>query len=224
MLVAVAGSGRLAKELLANLEPPEDMVLQAWRDMEAGSGASIVVHAGSGRELAQIVRYCEGAQATLVELSTGSAIEGITPSFPVLLCPNTNILMLKFMSMVAACGPWFSGYEVSIQESHQSAKTSAPGTALALARSLGLPADAIESERSRERQASVFDVPPEHLDRHAVHRIGVRDEGCTITLEARVIAAAPYARGVGQLLRALQSRRLGPGLHRVEDMVKTGWL
>lgn len=131
---------------------------------------------------------------------------------------------MKFMSMIATSGSLFRGYQVSFQESHQSRKTSVPGTAHAIAQSLGLPTESILSERDPQRQMIDFAVPAEHLDRHAVHRICISDEGCTIRLEARVLDAAPYARGVGHLLKALRSSRLAPGLHRVEQLIRDGWL
>lgn len=224
MRVAIVGSGRLARELLERCELPRGVTLHAWNDVSPSDGVSVVVHAGSGRELAQVAAYCERTQATLLELSTGSALEKLTPSFPVVLCPNTNILMLKFMRMVAVSGHLFRGYQVTIRESHQRAKTSAPGTALALAQSLGLPAHAIESERDPQRQVREFGVPVEHLDRHAIHRIEIADGGCVIKLEAKVQGATPYARGLGQLLQALQSRPIEPGLHRIAQLVEEGWL
>jgi dihydrodipicolinate reductase len=184
----------------------------------------VVVHAGSGRELGKVMTFCERTQATLLELATGSAVETLEPSFPVVLCPNTNILMLKFMSMIAVSGSLFRGYEILFEESHQSRKTSVPGTAYAIAQSLDLPTESIQSERDPQRQMNEFAVPAEHLDRHAVHRISISDGGCTLRLEARVLDATPYARGVGHLLEALRSRRLAPGLHRVEQLVRDGWL
>lgn len=224
MSVIVVGSGKLAAELLEHMELPEGMTLRAWRDGGPAEDAGFVVHAGSGRELPHVIAYCERTGATLMELATGSILEGAIPTFPLVLCPNTNILMLKFMSMLAASGHLFRGYEISLQESHQYGKTSAPGTAIALAQSLGLSSDSIVSERDPARQMDVLGVSSEHLARHAVHRIGISDEVCTVNLESRVMGAAPYARGVGQLLRALQWRKLEPRLYRVEEMVTAGWL
>ncbi|MDI9690464.1 hypothetical protein QM326_38275, partial [Burkholderia cenocepacia] len=65
----------------------------------------------------------------LVELSTGSDLETGTYGFPVVLCPNTNILMLKFMSMLETSGHLFRDCDISVTESHQAGKTSVPGTA-----------------------------------------------------------------------------------------------
>lgn len=224
MLVTVVGSGRLATELLDRIELPEGMTLRAWADSESAAGAAFVVHAGSGRQLAQVIAECERSGATLLELATGSVLEGASPAFPVVLCPNTNILMLKFMSMLASSGHLFRGYDISLQESHQHGKTSAPGTALALAECLGLEPDAIVSERDPSRQRDDLAVPSEHLARHAVHRIHISDGVCTLNLESRVMGSAPYARGVGQLLRALQTRRLERRIYRVEEMIGAGWL
>lgn len=224
MRIAIVGRGRLATELLEELEPIEGVTLQPWDSIAATDPVAVVVHAGSGRELGQVMEFCERTQATLLELATGSAVENLVPSFPVVLCPNTNILMLKFMSMIAASGSLFRGHEISFEESHQSRKTSVPGTANAIAQSLGLPTESIRSERDPQRQMNEFAVPAEHLDRHAVHRISISDGGCTLRLEARVLGEAPYALGVGHLLRTLRSRQLAPGLHRIEQLVGDGWL
>lgn len=136
--MTVVGSGKLDTELIERLELPEGMALQAWRDTGPAADAALVMHAGSGRQLAQVIADCERTGATLPELSTGSVLQEASPGFPVVLCPNTNVLMLKSMSMLAASGHLFRGYDICPHEPHQRGKTSAPGTALALAESLGL--------------------------------------------------------------------------------------
>jgi 4-hydroxy-tetrahydrodipicolinate reductase len=222
MLVAVVGSGKLASELLAQLKLPAGMELRPWHALGSGDRPKFVVHAGSGRELRDVIARCEKSQATLLELSTGSEIETSgewSPQFPVVLCPNTNMLMLQFMAMLAAFGPGFRNYRVSLHESHQSSKTSAPGTALALAQALGMPAEAIVSQRDPERQMRDFSIPQEHLRRHAVHRILIEDGACAISLEAKVLGDAPYAQGVGQLLAMLSRRHLEPGVYQVVDLI-----
>src|SRR3989344_5256558 len=71
---------------------------------------SVVVHAGSGRELQAVSAFCESTCSALVELSTGSALEHVAADFPVVLCPNTNLLMLKFIAMLERSGHLFRGY------------------------------------------------------------------------------------------------------------------
>lgn len=224
MLVTIVGTGKLATELVEHLDVPEGMMLQTWRDPAPAAGAAFVVHAGSGRQLPEVIASCERTGATLLELSTGSILQEASPGFPLVLCPNTNILMLKFMSMLAASGHLFTGYDISLLESHQQGKTSAPGTALEIAESLGLKPNSIVSERDPSRQMGVLAVPREHLSRHAVHRIRISDEGCSLNLESRVMGSAPYARGVGQLLRALRDRTLERRLYRVEEFISAGWI
>jgi hypothetical protein len=203
MLVTVVGSGKLATELLEHLELPEDMKLQAWSDLGPGADAAFVVHAGSGRELEPVIAYCECSGATLLELATGSVLENACPAFPVVLCPNTNILMLKFMSLLASSGPLLRGYHILLEESHQHGKTSAPGTALALAESLGLRQEAIVSRarsvsanggvrRPRRASRPPRRAPHPHQRRGVHTEPGVTGHGCSaLRLWRRAVAARP---------------------------------
>lgn len=224
MRVVIVGSGKLASELLEHLDVPDGMDLCAWGDLKPDAQARFVVHAGSGRELPQVIDYCERTRATLLELSTGSILEGSQTRFAAVLCPNTNILMLKFMCMVATSAKLFSGNVITLEESHQSSKTSVPGTAVAIAKSLGISSDAIVSERDPDRQLRLFEVGTEDLERHAVHRIFIRAGGTTVRLESRALGATPYASGVGKLLRVLCRHELERRLYRVEEFVMAGWL
>ena len=138
MDVIIVGTGKLASELLNALGDGGAYKIMSWASRGESAGRSIVVHAGSGRELKDVIAYCRATHSPLVELATGSAIAGGFPEFPVVLCPNTNILMLKFMSMLARSGEAFSGYRITLTESHQAGKTSLPGTAVSMAHALGL--------------------------------------------------------------------------------------
>ena len=69
MLVTVVGSGRLATELIQHLEVAEGMTLKPWRNAGPAAGAAFVVHAGSGRQLPEVIAYCERIGSTLLELS-----------------------------------------------------------------------------------------------------------------------------------------------------------
>lgn len=55
-----------------------------------------------------------------------------------------------------------------------------------------------------------------------MHRIRISDDVCTVSLESRVMGTAPYARGVGQIVRALQGRELEPRPHHVEELIRAG--
>ena len=76
-----------------------DALRDSWERVRKGRdpGPAIIVHAGSCRELNAVVAYCQASNSTLVELATGSDAATASPGFPVVLCPNTNSLMLKFI-------------------------------------------------------------------------------------------------------------------------------
>ncbi|RQO82114.1 dihydrodipicolinate reductase C-terminal domain-containing protein [Acidovorax sp. FJL06] len=230
MQVIVVGAGKLAQELLGALTVGDGAeggagVVVPWSDAVAHRAEkSIVVHAGSGRELAAAVAFCAATQSPLIELATGSDLEQMVPGFPVVVCPNTNILMLKFMGMLERSGHLFHNQRVRLIESHQAQKSSVPGTAVSMAQSLGLPVAEIESVRSADVQRTELQIPDAHLARHAYHQILVEDGLCSLKLETRVYGDAPYAQGVAQIVAAVQARVLECRCYSVMEFVHQGWL
>ncbi|GAB2895805.1 hypothetical protein GCM10027046_26400 [Uliginosibacterium flavum] len=224
-VIIVAGTGKLARELLGALPGAlASAEVIAWADAGKDAGSAIVVHAGSGRELEEIICYCQTTKSTLVELATGSEIEQRGFDFPVVLCPNTNILMLKFMAMLAASGSLFRNYQVSITESHQAEKSSVPGTAVALAQSLGVPSEAIRSIRDPQAQQDDLKIPAEYLARHAFHRIEIEDQVGRVVLETSVFGPAPYAEGLAQIIAAIRSHTLENRRYSVMEFIENGWV
>lgn len=228
-MIIVVGTGKLAKELLGALPAASSLPVVPWAEAASvgagGEGTAVVVHAGSGRELDDVIRYCRETGAILVELATGSVIEKGEPGFPVVVCPNTNLLMLKFLAMLAASGALFRDYTVRLSESHQAGKSSVPGTAVAMAASLGLPSGQIRSIRNPQEQREVLNIPPEYLDRHAYHRIEIEDQaGSSIVLETRVASPAPYAAGLAQIIAALRCHTLEKRRYSVMELIGNGWL
>jgi 4-hydroxy-tetrahydrodipicolinate reductase len=195
-----------------------------WQHAASSRSRAIVVHAGSGRELANVVSFCQRTNSTLIELSTGSGLETSAPTFPVILCPNTNLLMLKFMSMLSRSGHLFQPYDIRITESHQAGKTSTPGTAVAMAQSLGKAVNDIVSIRDPKEQSTALQIPREHLARHAYHRVTISDAVCRISMETRVYGPSPYAAGVSQIIAAVQARALEPRTYRINEFIENGWV
>jgi len=223
-MVIVVGSGKLAGELLSALPSVSSARVIAWADAAKIEGSCIVVHAGSGRELEDVITYCRKTESTLVELATGSEIMNRHVNFPVVVCPNTNILMLKFLAMLVASGHHFKDYTVSVVESHQSDKSSVAGTAVALAHSLGLPDEKIVSVRNPSEQREALGIPPEYLSRHAYHRIEIEDHVGRIILETRVFGPAPYAAGLAQILSAVRSNTLESRRYSIMEFIDNGWV
>lgn len=224
MHVFIAGAGKLATELLDKLPQGGPFTVSSWSGVPDAGARAIVVHAGSGREIGDIYGFCQRTSSVLVELATGSAMEGQQPSFPVVLCPNTNILMLKFMCMLERSGPLFAGSQISITESHQASKASVPGTAVAMAHALGLVASEVISVRSASQQSTDLHIPTEHLARHAYHRIQIHDGSCAISMETRVYGESPYVHGVQQLIAAIRQRPLQNRVYAINEFIQSGWV
>lgn len=221
--VHVVGSGKLAKAVLDEFKAKTDLPVVEWSRREL-SARSVVVHAGSGRELPEVVRFCEESGSTLFELSTGSVTISLEPSFPLVVCPNVAILLVKFLHLMEMAKGRFQEYSITIEESHQASKTSVPGTAVEIARALGVPESAIVSHRDPAFQASSLGIPTEHLGRHAYHRIRIQDGDAELVFETRILGHEPYARGVAGLVAELRGRPLSPGRHDVVEFVRDGWI
>lgn len=224
MQVLIVGTGKLAIELLEAMGTDPASQAIAWASRGENQGPAIVVHAGSGRELNAVVAYCQATRSTLVELATGSEAETASQGFPVVRCPNTHILMLKFIHMLEKSGHLFSGYPITLTESHQQQKTSEPGTAVSLAQALGLASEAVRSVRDPQEQVRVLKIPPEHLARHAYHQIVIEDPVCSITLQTRVYGASPYADGVVRIIAAVRAHALEDRLYPIGEFVERGWV
>lgn len=225
MQIIIVGAGKLAQELLGHFVQQGAHQVCTWAGLNgARHVGAVVVHAGSGRELDEVVAYCIQTQSTLVELATGTGIEQRVLGFPVVLCPNVNILMLKIMAMLADHGRRFAGYARQLTESHQSGKSSVPGTAVALAEAVGLQADDIVSVRNVVEQQGRLQIPAEHLARHAFHRLVIEDGLSSVTLETRVFGPAPYAEGLARIVDAIGAHRLESRLYKVTEFVDNDWV
>ncbi len=222
--VLIVGSGKLARELLEGLAGPHIHSVLPWAEREAAwSGRRVVVHAGSGREMADVLSFCARHQLVLIELATTGALAGIEPSFPVVICANTNILMLKFMAMLHAQGHLFAGYDIRVLESHQASKKSAPGTAISLARALNVPTEEIVSVRDPLAQEQLG-IPAHHHARHAYHHITITDGAVELVLETKVLGQTPYAAGLAGIVDAVRARNLEPRTYDVLELIHNGWI
>ena len=224
MNIYIAGTGKLANELLENLSSHDGQIISRWPVKAESNEKSIVVHAGSGREVGNIADFCTRTSSVFVELATGSSFEGTQSKFPVVLCPNTNILMLKFMFMLERSGALFNGCKIQVTESHQATKASAPGTALQIAHSLGVSDSSIISVRNSSTQVNELKIPHEHLARHAFHRIDIQDALCTISMESRVYGDSPYASGVQQIVDVIHQRQLQSRVYLITEFIENSWI
>jgi 4-hydroxy-tetrahydrodipicolinate reductase len=225
MKILIVGRGKLAGELERDL-PAFGHATLRWSGEpapDAREAPDVVVHAGSGRELPEVLAFCERLALPLVELSTDHVLPEADRGFPIVRCANTNVLMLKFMSMLRQSGHLFSSHPIQLLESHQASKQSVPGTAVVLAGALGVAADAIVSVRAPAEQRALG-IDAAHLGRHALHVVTIEDGACRVTLEARVVGDSAYAAGVDRIVRAIQERPLECRVYDVLEFADNGWL
>ncbi|MBV4357191.1 dihydrodipicolinate reductase C-terminal domain-containing protein [Pinibacter aurantiacus] len=203
MKIFIAGSGKLATAILsAPLSFPSCDVLK-WETDYATNEKAIIVHAGSGRQLDECIEFCKKTGSLLIELSTGLVTESMAADFTLIICPNTSILLLKTMNMLKLYGHYFSKNNISIIESHQSAKKSVPGTAYNLAHSLNFPSAEIKSIREAGTQLNEVGIPAEYLDKHAYHKIIIEDGPDQVIIETKVLGHDSYVNGVKKIINAV---------------------
>ncbi len=218
--VVIVGRGKLANELLEGLNGDAISRTVCWENRSTLSlDSRIVVHAGSGRELPEVIDYCSNTNILLFELSTADSMIPDNVDFPVIICPNVNLQMLRFMAMVRQAARYFRGRTIEITESHQATKKSKPGTAIYLANQLGVSESEIRSERDPERQQRIFGIPDEYLARHAYHKISITSPEAEITLETRVLGKTAYAASLSEIIGIVTQMDLGSGRHDIVDLV-----
>jgi len=219
-VILVVGRGKLAEELLQGLSSPSISCVLRWSERSSQTESRhIVVHAGSGRELGEVMDFCAATGSVLLDLSTGEPQRPTTTEFPVVICPNVNMQMLYFMALVKRAAKYFAGQNIAICESHQASKTSKPGTAIYLAKALGVPETEIRSERDPQVQEGVLGIPSAALDRHAYHEILIRSPEVEIRLETRVLGKTAYATGLAKVIDRVAKSRLVPGYYDIVDLV-----
>ena len=218
--VLVVGRGKLANELMEGLNGDAISRIIRWDDRSTSvSDSKIVVHAGSGRELSEVIDYCANTNTILFELSTADSIIPETVNFPVIICPNVNLQMLRFMAMVRQACRYFKGQTIEITESHQATKKTKPGTAIYLANQLGVSESEIRSERNPERQLKIFGIPNKYLSRHAYHKIAITSPDAEITLETRVLGNTAYATSLSEIVAIVTQIDLESGRYDIVDLI-----
>jgi len=225
MKIFVVGAGKLANAVLTpNLSIQSFEILKWETQCQTLNEKAIIIHAGSGRQLKECFEFCKRTKSLFIELSTGLETEKMEPEFPLIICPNTSILVLKTLNMMKAKGMYFENYNVSITESHQSTKKTEPGTAYAFAKSLKFPLDKIESIRDPEIQQNKIGIPKEYLDKHAYHKIVIKDGNDEVTIETKVLGHDSYANGIKTIIETVSKYSLENKKYTILDLIDNNML
>ncbi|WON93108.1 MULTISPECIES: dihydrodipicolinate reductase C-terminal domain-containing protein [unclassified Sphingobacterium] len=220
----VVGSGKLANAILEADYSIPNVEISPWQPSITTTSPSIVIHAGSGRELQDCLDFCARTDSVLIELSTGLETEKLETAFPLVICPNTSVLLLKTLHMLQQFGHNFKDYEISIIESHQASKNTEPGTAYHIANSLQVAHERVVSIRDAKTQAYKINIPVAYLEKHAYHQIVIKDKNDEIKIETKVLGHDSYSNGVKKILEACVNNKLANRRHTVLDLVAMGLL
>ena len=224
MKIFVVGSGKLAKAIMSgDFSFPSCEVLPWGNSNLSPNERAILIHAGSGRQLAECKKFCERTNSLFIELSTGLETEKLDPNFTLIICPNTSILVLKVLHMLKRSGHYFHHDHISIMESHQASKTSAPGTAFSFAHYLNFPLDEIISVRDPIEQLKVG-IPQKYLEAHAYHKIIIKDGLDEVTIETKVMGHDSYTRGLRKIIEAAISHNFEKRRYSVFDLINENLL
>lgn len=225
MKIFVVGSGKLANALLTSDLSFQSCEILKWESQyQTLNEKAIIVHAGSGRQLKECFEFCVRTKSPFIDLSTGLETGKMKPDFPLIICPNTSILLLKTLNIIKTNGRYFENYKISITESHQSTKKTEPGTAYAFANSLKFPPDKIISIRDPEIQQNKIGIPKEFLDRHAYHKIVIKDGSDEVTIETKVLGHDSYANGVKTIVEMVLKYGLENKRYTVLDLIDNNML
>jgi 4-hydroxy-tetrahydrodipicolinate reductase len=185
----------------------------------------IVVHVGSGRQLAEAIMYCQMNMTPLIQASTGIQYDSQLPvdlRFTLLETPNLSIPIIKMLYMLKKNGHLFKDYQIKMTESHQARKTSLPGTAKAIADALSYPIDKIESIRNVLFQNTELKVPENYLDSHAIHQIEITEGNCKIEIMSKVLGFDSYLYGLSAITKVIG--KLENRKYYITDLIDGGIL
>jgi len=225
MRIFVVGSGKLANAILTSDLLVQSYEIVKWKSQyQALNEKAIIVHAGSGRQLKECFEFCDRTKTVFIELSTGLETETMKSDFPLIISPNTSILVLKTLNMIKVNGRYFENYEISITESHQSTKKTEPGTAYSFANSLKFPLDKIISIRDLGIQQNTIGIPKEYIDKHAYHKIVIKDGSDEVTIETKVLGHDSYANGVNMIIEAVLKNSLENKRYTILDLIDNDML
>ena len=229
-IIYVAGHGKLAAIIQTDLQriaQDHHLVIKNvinWDHRSTGNTDTsriVCIHAGSGKQYQEMLSYCQNNHTPLFQCATGITYpEELFSNIPFVFvdAPNFSLMIVKFLYMLEELGSLFHEYDISITESHQSAKTSLPGTAREIAKSLGVDPRQIKSIRDKEIQKDQFKIPHQHLEQHALHIIDIGSDDCRISFKTEIYGLNTYLVGIVKLMQNID--KLSPGKYSLPDLVR----
>lgn len=235
VVLLVCGNGALANAII-ELDDGKSVSatkfspnLSVMKNVETFGGTlqnTIAIHCGSGRELINLIIFCEKVDIPLIQASTGQLLPSVI-KIPIIDTPNLDATTIAFLKAFPAFlheltkDPAISLTDARIVVSHKPKKTSPPGTAIALVDMVGLPHAEIEAVSTLGIQLALG-VPKEHRDQHALHRLTLEfNSGTRLDLGLFTQGIESYAKCAPILARRVLERKakgeLSPRLYKMTE-------
>jgi hypothetical protein len=223
VVLLVCGNGALANAILALDDGKSIFTLKfstesgVLKNTGTWEGNIVAVHCGTGRQLSDLLTFCEKVEVPLIQASTGQVLPSMI-KIPIIDAPNLDPTTIAFLKALPGLlkemtrDPAVSiagGYTI---ESHKPEKKSPPGTTLMMAKLAGLPSTSVESVRTPGIQLALG-ISRRHFGQHSINRITLEfSSGALFTQEIRIEGIEPYAKGAVILAQRILERKAQIGL------------
>jgi 4-hydroxy-tetrahydrodipicolinate reductase len=169
--------------------------------------------------------YCRNEMPFVMGTTGGDRVrlsETVAASnIPAVIAPNMAKQIVGFQAMMEYAADTFpnlfSGYRLTVKESHQKGKADTSGTAKAMVayfNRLGIPFSEqdIHKERDPDRQQSEWQIPPSYLTGHGWHTYTLDSDDSTVRFEFKhnVNGRDIYAKGTLDAI-AFLNKKVGEG-------------
>ena len=172
----------------------------------------VVVHVGSKERLKDTLRFCQEHRVPLIHASTGQDdLLPPKPKCPIIMAPNCAAPIVAMVERIIPTMKVLQdlGMTVKLSELHQESKADKPsGTALVIAKKLGIPPESIRAER--------IGTSP-----RARHKLTFKTSGLEIELLMKAKGRRLYAIGALTIAKNVSAlgKRLGNKKHDVQQML-----
>lgn len=206
MKVLICGNGQMAKGFASFLKKEKISYEKFTKNTEGKF--DFAVHLGSGRELKDLIKFCEENKIPLIQASTGQKIKSKPETF-ILDLPNVSLEILRSLIFLQEIKIFAQQNKMKIEltESHQSSKKTTPGTAILIAKILGIPKNKIISKRNIKKA-------------HAHHFIKLSKKEIEIEYSIKINGRETYFEGLLSIIKILKKEKLRKGFYDINYLIK----
>ncbi len=225
--VVIVGHGKLANAIsdhLPELDRTNGSIrsIRNYDEVTDKDTATMLIHVGSGRQYHDSLAWAVRHHAAFIQAATEKAMLMVPPepgNIVYIHAPNMAIHLMKLLYWLSLGAKLFQHDTMTMTESHQATKTSAPGTAYKMCHLLGIDTKDIRSIRDPAIQQTLNITT---LNQHAYHEIVIGGPQSHLKIMTKIEGFIPYVEGLYKILTALPN--MPANNYEVEDLVAKGYV